>query len=175
MAKKKGLNKSDFVRSQPSTLSAAEIVAKAKQAGMRISTGLVYVIRSNQRAKGSGKARQRAPAAGRKRAKASGGKGTASDFIRSIPRSVPAAEVVKLGAAQGYSFKYALVYMVRRRMKGKAGGAVRASTKRAAAKRGNRSGHAAEFRALLTRLGLQQMESMYREAHARLSAIGGGE
>jgi len=37
-----------------------------------------------------------------------------SDFIRSLPASMPAAEVVKKGAEQGLTFKAGLVYEVRR-------------------------------------------------------------
>ena len=42
----KAPNKSDFVRSMPEGLSAAEVVAKAKAAGMSLTPGHVYTIRA---------------------------------------------------------------------------------------------------------------------------------
>ena len=52
MASKKKLTKTDFVRSLPSTMSAKEIVEKAKAKGMTISEQYVYTIRTNSRRKG---------------------------------------------------------------------------------------------------------------------------
>lgn len=49
MAKK--MNKSAWVRSQPSTLSAAAIVSKAKAAGIQITDKYVYRVRSLANAK----------------------------------------------------------------------------------------------------------------------------
>ena len=44
-------NKSAFIRSQGSELSAVQVVEKAKAAGMLISPRLVYVVRSTARKK----------------------------------------------------------------------------------------------------------------------------
>ena len=44
-------NKSAFIRSQGSELSAAQVVEKAQAAGMLISPRLVYVVRSTARKK----------------------------------------------------------------------------------------------------------------------------
>lgn len=52
---KKTPNKSDFIRSQPATLSAAEVVAKGKTEGVTILPGLVYEVRRKARAKGKKK------------------------------------------------------------------------------------------------------------------------
>ena len=40
-------SKAAFVRSLPKTLTAKEVVAKAKAAGIKLSTGYVYVLRSS--------------------------------------------------------------------------------------------------------------------------------
>lgn len=45
--KKKHGQKTAFVRSLPTTLSAKEVVAKAKEAGITISEKYVYNVRSN--------------------------------------------------------------------------------------------------------------------------------
>jgi hypothetical protein len=50
-AEKTTINKSDFIRQQPSTLSAAEVVDKAKAAGIAFDTGLVYNVRGRARSK----------------------------------------------------------------------------------------------------------------------------
>jgi hypothetical protein len=50
-------NKSDFIRSQPATLSAAEVVAKAKTEGVTILPGLVYEVRRKAKARAKGKKR----------------------------------------------------------------------------------------------------------------------
>ena len=44
---KKHTTKAAFVRSLPATMSAAEVVAEAQKAGIKISAAHVYVIRSN--------------------------------------------------------------------------------------------------------------------------------
>jgi len=51
----KKLTKSSFIRSQPPEMSAAEIVAKGKVAGMKISDSLVYMVRGPKDGKGSPK------------------------------------------------------------------------------------------------------------------------
>lgn len=44
---KKPTTKAAFVRSLPATMSAADVVAEAQRAGIKISPAHVYVIRSN--------------------------------------------------------------------------------------------------------------------------------
>jgi hypothetical protein len=39
-------NKSDFIRAQPTTMSAAEVIAKGKAEGIQIGNSLVYMVRS---------------------------------------------------------------------------------------------------------------------------------
>ncbi|HET8938462.1 MAG TPA: hypothetical protein VFN67_33690 [Polyangiales bacterium] len=47
-----GINKSAFVRSLPSSLSAAEVIEKGKAKGIKLSAAQVYTIRANARRKG---------------------------------------------------------------------------------------------------------------------------
>jgi hypothetical protein len=51
-AKRSGaVNKSAFVRSLPSSLSAAEVISRAKLKGIKLSAAQVYTIRANARRK----------------------------------------------------------------------------------------------------------------------------
>jgi hypothetical protein len=80
------INKSAYVRALPATMSAKDIVAKAKGDGISLSEKHVYVIRSNQR-KASKKG-----GAGRKRGRpSSASKSTAQTKTHSAPASHPAA------------------------------------------------------------------------------------
>jgi hypothetical protein len=47
------VNKSAFVRSLPSSLSAAEVISRAKLKGIKLSAAQVYTIRANARRKGA--------------------------------------------------------------------------------------------------------------------------
>jgi hypothetical protein len=151
MAKKKtpgtrSTNKSAFIRALPADMPAADVVAKAKAAGLVLSPAFVYAVRSKAKGKKPGGAK-----GGRGRP-ATGGKPTASDFVRTQPASMGAAEVVAAGAKQGFKFSTNLVYAVRSAAgKGKVGrGKGRG---RGAAKVAN-SGSEATFRKLALDLGL---------------------
>lgn len=139
-AKKGQPNKSDFVRQHP-TLSPAEVVAKAKEAGLTVSTNLVYMVRGRAKAaakpakaakpaaKPLAKAPAKAPAAAAPKAPAlptgKVGSPTASDFIRTLPAGISAKEAVAKGAAMGFKFTPNLFYLVRTRAKKAAGKASR--------------------------------------------------
>jgi hypothetical protein len=87
-------NKSDFIRSQPATLSAAEVVAKGKADGVTILPGLVYEVRRKAKAPATGKASK-------------------ADFVRSLPSTTPASEVIAKGKAAGLKLTQNYVYKVR--------------------------------------------------------------
>src|SRR4051812_33270104 len=97
----KTMNKSAFIRSLPMEMPALDVVAKAKEANLKLTPAFVYAIRSKSRNKGK-------PAAARKgkpgRKAAASGKPTASEFVRSQPASMKAQEVVAAGAKQGLKF-----------------------------------------------------------------------
>jgi hypothetical protein len=58
---KNPLSKSDFIRRQPASLSAPEVVARGKAAGITIRAGLVYEVRRVDKAK-RGKVKKQATA-----------------------------------------------------------------------------------------------------------------
>ncbi len=181
-------NKSDFVRSQPNDLTAAQVVAKAKEAGLSITSALVYKVRSVEAAKGSkagkpvkiGRPPKAAKAKAAKTAPAAKGDGkpNSSDFIRSLPATLTASEVVRQGKASGHSFSPALVYAVRRNAKLKAGGGGRKAAKAKAhaapaaqVAHGSHAENKAAFKKLMVRLGLDTAEELYKEVHAELKAF----
>jgi len=174
--KKNGPNKSAFIRSQPASLSATEVVANAKAAGMTISPTLVYVVRGKQKARRAG-ARKASSNGAAPSAKATGNKMSASDFIRSQPLTMTAPAVVKAGAGQGLSFSAPLVYMARKRMKkggpkaAKAGRAKGSPVRAAKAAGAGLTGHHAEFRRLMIHLGLEQAEAIYAVVYKELKAL----
>jgi hypothetical protein len=98
------VSKSDFVRSQPSTLSAAEVLAKAKEAGIKLTPQLVYKVRSDAKPKSK------------------------AAFVRGLPVSTPAKDVVKQAKALGLTLSINYVYNIRGAAK------TAAKKKRAAAK-----------------------------------------
>lgn len=49
--RRSGVNKSAFVRSLPGSLSAAEVISRAKDKGIKLSAAQVYTIRANARRK----------------------------------------------------------------------------------------------------------------------------
>ncbi len=71
---KRSVNKSEFVRGLPATLSAREVVAKAKEAGISLGEKHVHAIRSLARKSGSAPAPAGAPrrGPGRPRSRAPG-------------------------------------------------------------------------------------------------------
>jgi hypothetical protein len=90
MASKKrspgGPNKSQFVRDQSPSLSAAEVVEKAKAKGIELTTAFVYSIRSQAKSKAKGA--KPGPKPGRPPASAGGrvAGGGIDSLIRNIVR-----------------------------------------------------------------------------------------
>src|SRR5262245_31668403 len=104
-------SKSDFVRKHLN-VPAAELVEKAKAAGIKLTPSLVYKVRSRT---GSGKAARRGRRAG------GSGRPNASDFVRSMPRTMPAKDVISAAAKKGIKMSANLVYMVRSKARSKGG------------------------------------------------------
>ena len=65
-----GPNKSAFIRSQPASLKAAEVVAAAKAKGLTITEGLVYAVRSGDKSKGQPKGKPGRPKGSKNKPKA---------------------------------------------------------------------------------------------------------
>jgi hypothetical protein len=110
-AKKTSISKSEFIRLQPSTLSAAEVVTKGKAAGLTILPGLVYEVRRMAKAK-KGTARAIVPP----KTVAAAAKAPAvskADFVRARAHLSP-REIVEDAKAAGINFEVQYVYNVRR-------------------------------------------------------------
>jgi hypothetical protein len=110
-SKKTTVSKSDFVRSQPATLSGAEVVVKAKEAGIKLTSQLVYKVRGTAKAK-----KVAAPKEASVSTKPSGStkapKSKAA-FVRGLPASTPAKDVVKQAKAAGMKLGVSYVYNIR--------------------------------------------------------------
>src|SRR5580704_823239 len=93
------VSKSDFVRSQPASMSPTEVVAKAKAEGIKLGRSLVYMVRGSSRGKKAkkGPATKAEPVTNRAATPKLTSK---SDFIRSLAES-PATEVVAKAKAAG--------------------------------------------------------------------------
>jgi len=117
-------SKSAFIRQQPSTMSAAEIVAKAKDAGITIRPGLIYEVRRAKKAK-KGAAKKKTSTVSKTSKMPA--KQSKAAFVRSN-RSLSPQEIVAKAKAAGIKLDVGYVYNVR--------GADRAARKktRAAAK-----------------------------------------
>jgi hypothetical protein len=111
-------SKSDFIRSQPATLSAAEVVAKAKAAGVTILPGLVYEVRRKTNARSKSKPKKTPPA---KKTAISTTKPAVSTkpakskaaFVRGLPASTPARDVVQQAKVAGIKLGVSYVYNIR--------------------------------------------------------------
>ncbi len=130
-------SKSDFIRSQPATLSAAEVVAKAKEGGIKFDRVLVYNVRNRAAPKGKAKKSiaTKQPAAAAKRTTSTKPPKSKAAFVRSLPSTTPAKDVLKQAKALGLSLSINYVYNIRGAAK------MAAKQKRAAAKSTTGSAH----------------------------------
>ena len=164
-AAKKTPNKSAFIRSLPADMPAADVVAKAKAANLKLTPAFVYAIRSKSRTK---------PAGGSKRGpKPANGKQSASDFIRAQPASMKAGDVVTAGSKQGIKFSTNLVYAVRSSGGPKAGGRGRRGAGRAAVSSGG-GHHETTFRQLALDLGIARARQVLDSLEAKLRELVSG-
>jgi hypothetical protein len=91
------LNGSDFIRTQPASMSPAEVVAKAKTEGIEFSPSLVYMVRSTKtEKKGAAKKTSTAPT---RTPPAKTAVKSKSDFVRARSTSTQMVEKAK-GAAK---------------------------------------------------------------------------
>ena len=111
-------SKSGFVRQQPASLSAAEVVKKAKDAGISITSALVYKVRAKGKTSGKAKAKGKAKVAVKSKVAAAApakkeGTMNASEFVRSLPAETPIAQVMAKATAAGYKFPVGFVSLIR--------------------------------------------------------------
>ncbi len=104
---------SKFILSLPSTLTGAEVVAQAKAKGMKTSGANVYRVRGLYGASAKATPTKSAVPASKPPTPAT----SKSDFIRHIPVSTSAKDVVAQGKAAGLKFDSDYVYKVRREAK----------------------------------------------------------
>lgn len=159
-AAKKTPNKSAFIRSLPADMPAADVVAKAKAANLKLTPAFVYAIRSKSRNKG--------PSGARRGPKPATGKPSASEFVRSQPASMKASEVVAAGAKQGIQFSTNLVYAVR--SSGSKPGARGGRRGRAAVASGG-GHHESTFRQLALDLGIARARQVLDGLESKLREL----
>lgn len=88
--------------------------------------------------------------------------GAKSEFVRSLDRSIPAAQVVELAAARGMTVSTAFVYNIR------SSAAVKARRNGAHKRRPSRApgGHEDVLRAAIAQLGIQRARQILEEVEA---------
>lgn len=108
-------NKSEWIRQQPASLTAKELVAKAKKEGIEITDAQVYTTRSAAKKAKS----ESAPAKGKPGRKpstaavATSEKINKSAWIRQQPATLSAKEVVEKAQTAGIEISLAQVYTAR--------------------------------------------------------------
>jgi hypothetical protein len=128
-----------FLLSLPTSLSTAEVVAKAKQRGMKTSESNVNRVRQMARS-GPGRKPARVPAkqvASPKPPKSTPHAGDAkepskSDFVRSFPPSTPANDIIAAARKKGMSLSVGYVYNLRTAENARAGKSKRSGPSRSA-------------------------------------------
>jgi hypothetical protein len=164
-------NKSAFVRSLSFDMPSADVIARARAKGMLLTRNDVHAIRAIARRKRASGARP----AGAGRGRSSGGVNK-SAFVRSLPASLSAAEVIEKGKAKGIKLSAAQVYTIRANARRKAPDreaprALRASHARGSSSGGRRAdAKEAEFIAAALDLGLARAEALIRTLRAKASA-----
>jgi hypothetical protein len=106
---------SDFIREQPPTMSAAEVVEKGKATGFKFDASLVGKVRRRALSKGA-HAKTRAAARSTSTATSPGSMKpvkSKAEFVRGLPSSTPAKEVVAKAKATGISITETYIYGVR--------------------------------------------------------------
>jgi hypothetical protein len=105
-------SKSDFIRQQPASLSAPEVVAKGKAAGIKFTPQLVYKVRGGSTAKKgqAKKTRMAQPSAAPSKAVPTQSK---ADFVRSRSHLSP-REIVEDARTAGLQLNVKYVYNWRR-------------------------------------------------------------
>src|SRR5208283_1581155 len=100
-SKPAALSKSDFIRQQPATLSAKDVVAAGKKAGLSFTDSLVYMVRG--RKDGKGKARKIVAKKLAPKSPTSKPAANKADFVRKFPTLSP-KDIVAKGKTEGIMF-----------------------------------------------------------------------
>jgi hypothetical protein len=155
-------NKSAFVRSLAFDTPSAQVIAKAKAKGMTLTRNDVHAIRAIARRKESpGKG-------GAARAAKRSGAVNKSAFVRSLPSSLSAADVISRAKVKGIKLSAAQVYTIRANARRKSDGSVAPGrgeftpTPRGRGRRGSAGGTDSEsaFLLMALELGLVRAEGI---------------
>jgi hypothetical protein len=166
-------NKSAFVRSLAFDMPSADVIARAKAKGMKLTRNDVHAIRAIARRKHE----QPKPSGANSRTSSGGGVGggvNKSAFVRSLPATLSAAEVIARGKAKAIRLSAAQVYTIRanaRRKRPKSANErpLRSKTQLTAASVGADS-REAEFIAAALDLGLTKAEGLIAALRSRAVA-----
>jgi len=102
--------KADFVRSLPRTMSASEIVEKGNAAGVKLTTHYVHKVRGKR---GGSNAKKKSTSGKATTSGTSKKTKSAASFVRGLPTSMPAKQVVTLAKAAGIKLGISYVYNIR--------------------------------------------------------------
>ena len=164
-------NKSAFVRSLAFDTPSAQVIAKAKAKGMTLTRNDVHAIRAIARRK-----QAKGKAGGGARAARRGGINK-SAFVRSLPGSLSAAEVISRARSKGIKLSAAQVYTIRANARRKADSGTTSRDRSAIAgvvKRGRSGGGASEsaFLQMALELGLVRAEDILGSLRERAVGLG---
>lgn len=166
-------NKSAFVRSLAFDMPSAQVIAKAKAKGMTLTRNDVHAIRAIARRK-EGKP----PIGAGARAVTRTGVNK-SAFVRSLPSTLSAAEVISRARGKGIKLSAAQVYTIRANARRKAGNGLPSIERGrgagdAAVRRGRGSGSDSEsaFLRMALELGLVRAESILGSLRDRAAGLG---
>lgn len=115
-AKKPTPNKSAFIRSQPAAMSTADVIAKGKVHGMKISSSLVYMVRTAKRTVAN--VAKKTVTVPKTAAPSNAATMNKADFVRSRSHLSP-KEIVEDAKAAGLKLDGGYVYNVRGAAKAK--------------------------------------------------------
>jgi hypothetical protein len=170
-------NKSAFVRSLAFDMPSADVIARAKTQGMKLTRNDVHAIRAiaRRKTKQPKQTRQTRPSGN---ARAAGGSGVnKSEFVRSLPGTLSAAEVISRGKSKGIRLSAAQIYTIRAnaRRKGSKKPLERSTTRTRDLVRGTRSGRGndsreSDFITAALDLGLTKAEGLISALRAKVVA-----
>ena len=177
-------SKSQFIRSQPASMKAKDVVAAARKLGLSFGENYVYTIRGNVKRRAARKGGRGAATPPVKRRR---GEPSKSAYILSQPRSVPAKALVVEAKKRGMTLTEHYIYKVRATKlppgplsRGQSGGNGSAAAAARVSARAGGGGPLAsggtpkderDFRALVIEIGVQRARELIAEVEGQLAAI----
>jgi hypothetical protein len=169
-------SKSDFVRSQPASMSATEVVAAAKAKGISLTSALVYNVRGPKGRKGSAtETSAKKTSTASKKVTPAKTPTNKADFVRARTHLSP-KEIVEDAKTAGLKLAIGYVYSVRAGGKKGKGAAKKAVSKPASTTGARSSTSKLEdlLRAAGAELGLARAIEILQGERARVRAVIGG-